>query len=200
MGQRTQIILNIVKKDRTSITKTFHYQWGFGRVMFFELMKAVLDVYTETRYAVFGDQLFKGIEASTTLESLVENKENAIEYYKEKDTPEQVKKINELYDRLIEIFSSYDPNDFSQTVEIIKHEDNNNGAMVIQITEPKEPYGSAEFTIGMLLGSEDSDSWETNGYISIEEYCQENGGSNFSDKQFAKLVRDFMTYFEIEEF
>lgn len=189
MGQRTQILLVKNKKDGSRSVNLYHLQWGFGRQMYLALMDLFISDY-------FRDTWPK-------------------DYSYDKDVfPKSVTALNRennRYNLPAEMVPNLNLNDIETIKEMFEYADNNNGGLVIEMTEPVDGYSMSKFKIAFMLGSEDTEG-EYDGevynkgndkeafsrYLTPAEYGRMNGGSVYSDEQFVKMFQDFCDYFEIE--
>lgn len=123
MGQRTQVLLQVIDKDNKQKNRVYHFQWGFGRVMPLHLIDLfITDYFTDTKdekYSIFNNHKLK---------------ENALDI-----TKRLPKKL----------LASIDIDNMEQINNVFDYCDNNNGAMVIQVREKHDD--DNQFTIGFLL-------------------------------------------------
>lgn len=182
----------LVKKHNngTQTAHVLHRQWGFGRQMYLALMDLLISDY-------FKDTWKK-------------------DYSYDKDVmpfsvfPTEERLKNDLCDDYIpeHLLKDLDLNNVGNVREIFEHCDNNNGGLVIQMTEAENKYGASEFKIGFMLGSEDAYDYDENDvrivkeepftrYLTPDEYGEMNGGNTYSDAKFVKIFNDFCEYFEI---
>lgn len=190
MGQRTQVL--IVKKHNNG-KKTYkfcHLQWGYGRQMYLTMMDLFINDY-------FKDTFKRDYSYDDVMPDSVFDREGSRGW--------EYKKIPS------EVFDNLNLDDLATVKALFDYGDNNNGGMVIEMTEAEESYRKSDFTIGFLLGWEDAytyDEENPNKRIEIEppfsrwltpqEYGEMNGGSNFSDPLFVKMFDDFCEYFGIK--
>ena len=189
MGQRTQILIVKNKKDGTRSVNLYHLQWGFGRLMYLALMDLFISDYCKDTWPK--------------------------DYSYDKDVfPKSVAALNRennRYELPAEVVQNLNLNDIQTVKDVFEYGDNNNGGLVIEMTEPDKNYQNSEFKIAFLLGSEDTEG-EYDGkvynkgndkeaftrYLTPAEYGRMNGGSDYSDERFVKMFQDFCDYFEIE--
>lgn len=189
MGQRTQILLVKNKKDGSRSVNLYHLQWGFGRLMYLALMDLFISDYCK-------DTWLK-------------------DYSYDKDVfPKSVAALNRednRYDLPADIAQNLDLNDIQTVKDIFKYGDNNNGGLVIEMTESGDGYSMSNFKIAFLLGDEDTeqvydgkvynkgnDKEAFTRYLTPAEYGRMNGGREYSDEKFVKMFQAFCDYFEIE--
>lgn len=189
MGQRTQILLVKNKKDGTRSVNLYHLQWGFGRQMYLALMDLFISDYCK-------DTWLK-------------------DYSYDKDVfPKSVAALNRennRYDLPAEIVQNLDLGDIQTVKDVFEYADNNNGGLVIEMTESGDGYGMSDYKIAFLLGYEDTESEYDSEvyhkgndkeafsrYLTPAEYGRMNGGSSYSDEKFVKMFQAFCDYFEIE--
>lgn len=191
MGQRTQILLVKKHNDGTQTAHVLHRQWGFGRQMYLALMDLLISDYFKDTWKQ--------------------------DYSYDKDVmpfsvfPTEDSLKHSLCDRYIpeRLLKNIDLNNVGNVREIFEHCDNNNGGLVIQMTEPERKYGASEFKIAFMLGSEDSYTYDENDkevkieepftrYLTPAEYGEMNGGKTYSDAKFVKIFNDFCDYFQIQ--
>lgn len=191
MGQRTQII--VIKKDcEGKVKKTvWHHQWGFGRNMYLALLSLHIADYSKDTFSKdydFFDTSFPTIP-------------------KLYNVTEEIPK---------EILEQADVNSLASIRQVFDYCDNNNGGMVIQITENTDNYNPSQFKIGFLMGYEDeyctsADNKEVynpenfgekpfSRWLTPEEYGRINGGKRYSDIDFIEMIRKYCNYFGIETF
>lgn len=178
MGQRTQVILQKVNNQGKKDNKVYHFQWGFGRTMFLQLMDLFITDYFkdtwEKSYSFFEDIVLK---------------ERATDITQEVDFPK-----------------NFDASDIEQVKSIINQCHNNNGCMVIQLFESERQYETSNFKIGLLLGSESLLDINTNEYteeplsrfVSVEEYWDKEGGEFARDVNFQNMFKSFIQFAGIE--
>lgn len=196
MGQKTQILVIRENAQGEKKAKFYHHQWGFGRVMYLALIDCFINDYNKD---TFVDEY-----------NFIDNKNfGCFDKNLTNITPSKQKT---KFDReLTDVLNSIDVKDINTIKRVFKCKDNNNGGLVIYIKEDKEcKYNSADFTIGFLLGNEDSYRYEGKVRIDIEEpfsrwlipeeYGKMNGGSKYSDENFVKIFTDFCKYFGIKYF
>lgn len=185
MGQRTQVLVIKEKKDGTKKAHFFHHQWGYGRNMYLAAMDLVLQDYAKDTFRQDYDFLNCEIKTSQKFHNITD------------EIPENVLQAADIHN--------------IQTIqEVFKYGDNNNGGMVVHIKEGKNKYDSSQFTIGFLLGDEDTDSWfgiehynkgnDTKAFarfLTPKQYGRMNGGSTYSDNTFVKMFEDFIHYFDV---
>lgn len=188
MGQRTQVL--VIKENNKKQKKCyfFHYQWGFGRVMYMGLMDLFMQDYNKETFD--RDYNFLDCKFGT----------NKKFYDITNEVPQKV-------------LDAVDVKNFDTIKAVFEHGDNNNGGMVVYIKENKTEYHGSRFKVGFLLGYEDTEG-EYEGeiynegndkeafarWLSPEEYGRMNGGNEYSDKQFVAMFKKFCRYFGIKFF
>lgn len=189
MGQRTQILLVKNKKDGSRSVNLYHLQWGFGRLMYLALMDLFISDYCKDTWPK--------------------------DYSYDKDVfPKSVAALNResnRYDLPADIVQNLDLNDIETVKAVFEYGDNNNGGLVIEMTEAGDGFSMSEFKIAFMLGREDTEK-EYDGkvynkgndkeafarYLTPAEYGRMNGGRNYSDEKFVKMFQAFCDYFEVE--
>lgn len=190
MGQRTQILV-IKENNKGEVKKTlWHHQWGFGRNMYLALMSLYIADYSKDTW----DKDYDFFNTSfPTIPKLY-------------DITDEVSK---------ETLDAADINSLASIRRVFDVCDNNNGGMVVHITENGENYLQSHFKVGFLMGYEDEYSKSMNGmetynlenidqgkafdrWLTPVEYGHINGGRKYSDPNFMEIVYKFCDYFGIE--
>lgn len=188
MGQRTQVLVIKQKKNGEKKASFFHHQWGYGRNMYLALIDLILQDYGKDSFN--RDYNFLNTKIKTT------------------------QKFHDITDELpTEVLQNADVNDLETIKEVFKYGDNNNGGMVVEITENEDHFDSSSIRVGFLLGDEDTErEWDGelynkgndkepfNRWLTPKQYGRMNGGSTYSDDTFVQIVEDFLTYFDVEYF
>ena len=178
MGQRTQMLIQTVNNKGEKKNRLYHFQWGFGRTMFLQLMDLYLSDYFkdcfQKDYSVF---------------DVTKLTKHAYDITNEVDIPEDL-----------------DINNIEQVKSIFEHCDNNNGGMVIQVTEDKVDYHGFHYLIGLVLGYEGC--WDYDKEIEIEkpfsrfvswkEFFEKEGGEFCENKGFLQMWRGFIKFGNIK--
>ena len=74
-------------------------------------------------------------------------------------------------------WSKYDFNKLEDCQEVLSHRDNNNGAMVVVVTEDARDYVYPKYKLGFLLGPEDlEDEPPFSRWVTTEEYMRHQPG------------------------
>lgn len=144
MGQRTQMLIQTVNNKGEKKNRLYHFQWGFGRTMFLQLM--------------------------------------------------------DLY------LSDYFKDCFQKDYSVFEHCDNNNGGMVIQVTEDEVDYHRFNYLVGLVLGYEGC--WDYDKEIEIEkpfsrfvswkEYFEKEGEEFCKAKGFLQMWKGFIRFGNIK--
>lgn len=186
MGQRTQILVIREKRNGERNARFYHHQWGFGRNMYHAVMDAQLcDYNKEISYG------------------------NDFDFFKLKDFG-TFERLHDITDGVPDnVLSNVNPTDFKTIQEIFKYGDNNNGGCVIYIKQGETNHSGSDFTIGFLLGDEDTYVKDKHGewvegpekaferWLSPAEYGNKNGGHEYSDPEFIRMFKDFCNYYGI---
>ncbi|OFS61354.1 hypothetical protein HMPREF3177_08025 [Nosocomiicoccus sp. HMSC09A07] len=175
MGQRTQILLQKINNEGIVKNEFYHYQWGYGTVMYKELMSFVLHVENNlyTSYAKRNNVLDFSLRQK---QKELRNFEVEQEFYKE-----WLETITRQ-----EIFKK----DFIK--EIKKYGDNNNGYLIIQLVE--NPNGDLELNFAFV----DKASSKTTEFLTWQEYAEKHG-YDYTDKYFKTMFENFIKYYEIND-
>lgn len=180
MGQRTQIIIQTVSKDGVKANRAYHLQWGFGRIMPLRLMNLFLNDY-------FKETLDK--EYNIANAAKLKDKHKLCDITNEVDFP-----------------ADFDVTKIKQVKEIFNHFDNNNGGMVIRVTENDPIYHGWNYLVGFVLGYEGC--WDYDKEIEIEkpfsrfvswkEYFEKEGEEFCKDKGFLQMWKGFIRFANIK--
>ena len=202
MGQRTAILLKKNYKNNRSTINLIHHQWGIGKVMpmlfLQELMR--VDYKLDRSYPTYKEG--EPIDNEFTFSPLSSEYNNYI-YNREVKTDE------------VDVF------DVRTAKEFFDQTDNNNGGMVIEITqkyydngEPKEYGDMFDIKIGFMLGSEEC-YWgdghfresakieeDFTRFVSADEFMMKTWGNSrkngASTKKFIKAWKNLLEIFGIE--
>ena len=143
MGQRTNLLLQIEGRSGARLNRVYHLQWGYRKY----LPMAFLHILS-SRY-------FKP------------EKPDIFEFYTHSLKPLEGITIIERD------WSMLDFNKLDDCQEVLNHCDNNNGAMVVIITEDARDYYHPKYKLGFLLGSEDvQDEPPFSRWVSTEEFMR----------------------------
>ena len=178
MGQRTQMLIQTVNNKSEKRNRIYHFQWGFGRTMFLQLMDLFLSDY-------FKDVFKKN--------------------YSVFDVTRLTKKAYDITDE-VEIPENLDVTDIEQIKSVFKQCDNNNGGMVIQVLESDTDYEGFGYKVGLILGPKETWDYENeteiekpfSRYVSYQEYFEKAGGKFCTEPSFAKMWQGFIEFAEIE--
>lgn len=203
MGQRTAFLLKKNYKNNRSTINLIHHQWGIGKVMpmlfLQELMR--VDYKLDRSYPTYKSG--EPIDNEFTFRPLNSSSNNYI-YNQEVKTDE----VNVFDIKTIQEF-------FNQT-------DNNNGGMIIEITqkydengEPKEYGDMFDVKVSFVLGSEECYLWDSHfnesveieaefsRLVSADEFMTKTWGNNPktkpSTKKFLKAWTNLLEIFGVEE-
>lgn len=168
MGQCTQIFLQRKNNKGEIKNEFYHYQWGFGGTMYRALMNLFLDVFDKQGYDTF----------SNDCEFLKSGKLYGLD-----DT--------ESFEG-IEIIDNLETTDFINQLQ--QNGDNNNGYLVIQMTEDEIKYATPDFKFGFV----DSGSGVKGRYLTWQEYAEKHG-CDYTDKMFRQMFESFLKWSEMEE-
>ena len=178
MGQRTQMLIQTVNNKGEKKNHLYHFQWGFGRTMFLQLMDLFINDY-------FKDTFKRG--------------------YSVFDVTRLTNKASDITEE-VEIPEDLDITDIEQIKKVFKQCDNNNGGMVIQVNENDPSYSAFNYKVGLLLGSEETYDYENDKiseepfsrYVSYQEYFDKAGGQFCGVPSFVKMWEGFVEFAEIE--
>lgn len=189
MGQRTAFLIKRTFWDGSVNVRLVHHQWGIGRVMHMNFMKAVMELET---YRGFQEKTLKNFM------TIINDKHST---YKEQNFKVGNKRIPDVFDKAT--IKKY----FDIT-------DNNNGGMIIDIKEKpsdKKPYSIEleHIKISFVVGHEECNyDYKTDKYIgdepfeklySGEEYVKISCGGEYAYLNFRIMWYGFIRNFEIEE-
>lgn len=183
MGQRTQLILQQIDKKGNQRNIVYHFQFGFGRVMYFQFLELYYKAWNkclghdEEPFNEWAQLGYNDVVADSSKPRKEWDPLQKI--YIDRPAPHWVKNI--------------DVNSEEQIQRLINdHCDNNNGVMVIQVMEAEGKYRLDEylFRIGFMLGDEDTygTDREPFRYITPRQYAELGGGRNYSDETFRKMI------------
>lgn len=181
MGQTTQIIIQTVSKDGVKTNKAYHLQWGFGRIMPLRLMNLFLNDY-------FKDTWVDGYSIA-----------NAAKLGDEHG-------LCDITDE-VEFPDDFDVANIEQVKEIFKHMfNNNNGGMVIRVTEDDPIYHKWNYLVGFVLGYEGCWDYDKekeieepfSRFVIYDEYFKKEGGGFCDDIGFLVMWEGFIKFAGIE--
>ena len=196
MGQRTAILIKKNSKDKSTIS-LLHHQWGIGKVLPSLFLQEILRATYNPNRSIentWGRGEREPIQDLFTFQELNNPQSNYI--------------TDVVVDKNLDVFS------IPTVVEYFNRTDNNNGGLILEVTQKYDKYGKAEYYGDMLdvkyafvLGSEECDIW--NGdlqesielenpftrLISVEEFASLTFGENDESIQKAtkKFTRSFRT-------
>lgn len=189
MGQRTAFLIKRTFWDGSINVRLVHHQWGIGRVMHNNFMRAFMEMVT-----------YRGFEEKT-LKDFMTIIDDKYSLYLEKNFRKGSKGIPDVFDK--KVIKRY----FNKT-------DNNNGGMIIEIKEKpsdKKPWGLdiESVKIGFVVGWEECEyDYKTEKYISDkpfeklytgEEYVKISCDGEYANPEFLEMWQGFIKNFEIEE-
>lgn len=189
MGQRTAFLIKRTYWNGKVNIRLVHHQWGIGRVMHNNFIKAVTEMVT-----------YRGFE-DKTLKDFMTIIDDEHSLYLEKNFRRGSLAIPDVFDK--KVIKRY----FDKT-------DNNNGGMIIEIKElpsEKEPYilRIENIKIGFILGWEecqydyDTDKWigeqPFEKLYTGEEYVKISCDGEYAYPEFIEMWQGFIKNFEIEE-
>ena len=189
MGQRTAFLIKRVYWNGDVNIRLVHHQWGIGRVMHNNFMKAFLEMITDRSYP---RKLLKDF-------MLIIEGEHSL--YLEENYEADSKAIPNVFGK--RNIKKY----FNQT-------DNNNGGMIIEIHETpsdKEPYSLdiKSIKIGFIVGESECEyDYDLDKYIDEkpfetlytgEEYVKISCEGNYAFPEFLKMWEGFITQYDIKE-
>lgn len=188
MGQRTAFLIKRTYWNGKVNVRLVHHQWGIGRVMHHNFIKAFLEMITDRNY-------------SKTLKDFMTIIDDKYSLYFEKNFRKGNKSIPDVFDK--KIIKRY----FNKT-------DNNNGGMIIEIKEKqsdKEPYRAdiEDVKIGFIVGWEECDyDYNTDKWLGDEpfsklytgeEYVKISCDGEYAYPEFISMWNGFIQNFEITE-
>ena len=188
MGQRTAFLIKRTYWDGRVNVRLVHHQWGIGRVMHHNFIKAFMELMTDRNYE-------KSLKDFMT----VINHEDSL--YLEQNFKKDNSRIPNVFDS--KVIKRY----FNKT-------HNNNGGMIIDIKEKqsdKQPYGTylEHLKISFILGFEECDyDYDKHRHIGEkpfenlytgEEYVKISCGGEYACPKFVEYWNAFVQHYEIEE-
>lgn len=188
MGQRTAFLIKRTYLNGKVNVRLVHHQWGIGRVMHHNFIKAFLEMVTDRNY-------------SKTLKDFMTIIDDKYSLYFEKNFRKGSKSIPDVFNK--KVIKKY----FNKT-------DNNNGGMIIEIKEKqsdKEPYRAdiEDVKIGFIVGWEECDyDYNTDKWLGDEpfsklytgeEYVKISCDGEYAYPEFISMWNGFIQNFEITE-
>lgn len=188
MGQRTAFLIKRTYWNGKVNVRLVHHQWGIGRVMHHNFMKAFLAMITDRNY-------------SKTLKDFMTIIDDEYSLYFEKNFRKNSKYIPDVFDK--KTIKRY----FNKT-------DNNNGGMIIDIKEKqsdKEPCRAdiENVKISFVVGWEECEyNYNTDKWIGDEpfsklytgeEYVKISCDGEYAYPEFVSMWNGFIQNFEITE-
>ena len=189
MGQRTAFLIKRTYWNGKVNIRLVHHQWGIGRVMHNHFIRDFMEMITDRSYP------------RKTLKDFMKIIDDEGSLYLERNFRKGSLSIPNVWDK--KVIKRY----FNRT-------DNNNGGMVIEITEKqsdKEPYGLDidDLKIGFIVGYEECDyDYDTGKYLGDEpfeklytgeEYVKISCDGEYAFPEFLEMWRGFIKQYEIEE-
>lgn len=170
MGQRTQIIIQTESNAGARNTSVYHFQWGFGRVMFLQLFGILLQDY-------FKDTFTPGYAFGADIQMIGKGRDLSDEF-----TPEERESLNKL------------EFDNPRAVgDVLRSCDNNNGGLFVRIKEDKTAYHAAAISFAFMPGYEEGGNYDR--FCTAKEYA--NFTPSYSDPDFYNLFDSFCKYFNL---
>lgn len=188
MGQRTAFLIKRTYWNGKVNVRLVHHQWGIGRVMHHNFIKAFLAMITDRNY-------------SKTLKDFMTIIDDEYSLYFERNFRKNSKCIPDVFDK--KTIKRY----FNKT-------DNNNGGMIIDIKEKqsdKEPYRAyiEDVKISFVVGWEECEyDYNTDKWIGDEpfsklytgeEYVKISCDGEYAYPEFVSMWNGFIQNFEITE-
>jgi len=188
MGQRTAFLIKRTYWNGKVNVRLVHHQWGIGRVMHHNFIKAFLEMITDRNY-------------SKTLKDFMTIIDDKYSLYFEKNFRKCSKSIPDVFNK--KVIKKY----FNKT-------DNNNGGMIIEIKEKqsdKEQYRAdiEDVKIGFIVGWEECDyDYNTDKWLGDEpfsklytgeEYVKNSCDGEYAYPEFISMWNGFIQNFEITE-
>ena len=175
MGQRTQVLLKTIGKDGAEEYKGIHYQWGFGRVMPRVLMAMLDTAYLMHDYDVSVHKKF-ALPHRSDWQNVLGGKE--------------LKRLNKSGG-----INVNNPQEVFQ--KFFKHQDNNNGGMVVEVIEDKERLDTYHVRLGFFTGREDDrDAFQN--YVSPRKYMEQF--KCYCKEEFIKAFELLMQHHGVKQF
>ena len=189
MGQRTAFLIKRTFWNGKVNVRLVHHQWGIGRVMHNHFIRDFMAMITDRSYP------------RKTLKDFMTIIDDEGSLYLEKNFRKGSLAIPNVWDK--KVIKRY----FNRT-------DNNNGGMIIEITEKpsdKEPYGLDidDLKIGFIVGYEECDyDYDTSKYLGEkpferlytgEEYVKISCSGQYAYPEFIQMWNGFINQYEIEE-
>lgn len=189
MGQRTAFLIKRTYWDGKVNVRLVHHQWGIGRVMHNNFIKAFMEMVT-----------YRGFQEKT-LKDFMTIIDDKYSLYLEKNFRKGSKGIPDVFDK--KVIKRY----FNKT-------DNNNGGMIIEIKEKqtdKQPWGLdiESVKIGFVVGDEECHyNYDLHKYIgekpfeklySGEEYVKISCDGEYAYPEFLEMWNGFIKNFDIAE-
>lgn len=189
MGQRTAFLIKRTYWDGKVNVRLVHHQWGIGRVMHNNFIKAFMEMVT-----------YRGFQEKT-LKDFMTIIDDKYSLYLEKNFRKGSKGIPDVFDK--KVIKRY----FNKT-------DNNNGGMIIEIKEKqtdKQPWGLdiESVKIGFVVGWEEceydykNDKWVDEKpferLYTGEKYVKISCDGEYAYPEFLEMWNGFIKNFDIAE-
>lgn len=189
MGQRTAFLIKRTYWNGKVNIRLVHHQWGIGRVMHNNFIRAFMEMITDRSY---------GIKTLKDFMTIIDC-ENSL--YLEQNFQKESKRIPDVFDK--KVIKRY----FNKT-------DNNNGGMIIDIREKQsdnKPYSTdiEDLKISFVVGYEECDyDYNTDKWVNDEpfeklytgeEYVKISCGGQYAYPEFLQMWRGFIEQYGIEE-
>lgn len=185
MGQRTAILIKRNFKNGTHDTRLIHYQWGFGKTMVAHFIQEFLK--SQYNYDRFYEKSLKNYFKFDTRKNY---------------TYKTSKKDINVWDK-------------STILNWFENTDNNNGGMIIEVTEVPQKdddkywyFKLEDVKIGFVLGYEECNYDEKLGkyleqpfekIVSANEYMVRTGGDTYCPQCFRESFEKFCETFNIKQ-
>lgn len=183
MGQRTNILLQVINKNGEQRNYIYYSGWGIGRIMPVTVMGYLCKLFNHRRSAA---DFFETAQID--------------------HTPDIVNDAAQMEECGLGLPPTIDIDDAGQLRGILSRYHNDNGAIVMQVAETREAPGgeyrqdhhprAMAFRIGFMLGPEDADC-PFSEYIGLDEWCDTVGG-DWVTPDFREMFRLFLSHFSVE--
>lgn len=202
----------IIKHSRDGQKKVefYHNQWGYGRCMYLAVMYLYMRYYNTDSWG------FEDKDDCGTLDERRQHRETNFIFRHGTlegmgNFSDELSFCKEGKERMAQqdFYNTADIGDLDSVLNVCETGDNNNGWCVVDIAPGDDEFDKPHFKVGWILGDEetlDYDKYDNcrrnkwyHKWATAEEYGRLNGGSDYSDKQFVKMFREFCDYFGIED-
>lgn len=176
MGQRTQMIIQRVNNKGEKRTEVWHLQWGYGRIMYLNLMGLLIQDYFKETF----EKDYSFLNGNDKIKPALRPYDITHEF-----SAEQLNELNEL--------------DFSEPAkvgDILRCCNNNNGGCFVRITEDEKEYHNAHIQFAFMTGYESGGAYDK--FVTLEEYAKKEG-FEYTKGGFIPMFKKFISYFDIED-